>query len=190
MRHQGVLAGLKTGGGGIEVVGDVTVADISTGSGFNTMQSALAAHKDIKVVLGGDTVVVGAYQALQQAGTLTDDMFLSGVDGDSDALALVKQGGAYKLSIAFAWKLMGYGLGQFGADWIAGKQVPRVVVAKGVTLDSAAAVTAFEAASADPATVFADPVAYQKYLPLYGNVSHSTRTTYWKKDVDPPAGSS
>ena len=89
----------------------MTVADISTSSGANTMLSALQAHQDIKVVLGGDTIVVGAYQALKEAGKLTDDMFLSGVDGESDALQLVKEGGAYKLSIAFAWKLMGYGLG-------------------------------------------------------------------------------
>ncbi len=189
VRHQGVLAGLKTGGQGIEVVGDVTVADISTASGYNTMLSALQAHKDIKVVLGGDTIVVGAHRALKESGKLTDDMFLSGVDGDSAALDLVKEGGAYKLSIAFAWKLMGYGLGQFGADWIEGKQVPRVLVAKGVKLDSAAAVTSYEAASADPASVFADRTAYEKYLPLFGNVSHASRKTYWTKPVDPPAGS-
>ena len=60
-----MLDGLKTGGGGIEVVGDLTVAEISTTSGFNTMMSALQTHRDIKVVLGGDTIVVGAYKALQ-----------------------------------------------------------------------------------------------------------------------------
>ena len=129
-----MLDGLKTAGGGIEVVGDLTVADISTTSGFNTMMSALQTHHDIKVVLGGDTIVVGAYKALKESGKLTDDMFLSGVDGDKEALELIKAGGAYKLSIAFAWTLMGYGLGQFGADWIEGKQVPRVIVAKGVQL--------------------------------------------------------
>ena len=188
-RHNGVLAGLKTGGGGIQVVGDLTVADISTTSGFNTMMSALQAHRNIKIVLGGDTVVVGAYKALKQSGMLADDMFLSGVDGDLDALKLVAEDGPYKLSIAFAWKLMGYGLGQFGADWIEGKQVPRVVVAKGVALDSPAAVKAFETASADPASVFADRMAYEKYLPLYGNVSHATRKTIWTEAIDPPKGS-
>jgi ribose transport system substrate-binding protein len=171
------------------VVGDLTVADISSASGFNTMMSALEAHRDIKVVLGGDTIVVGAHKALKESGKLADDMFLSGVDGDSEALKLVQQGGAYKLSIAFAWKLMGYGLGQFGADWIEGKQVPRVVVAKGVKLDSSAAVTAFNDASADPASVFADRAAYESYLPLYGNVSHQTRKTVWTKAIDPPTGS-
>ncbi|MBV8960413.1 MAG: sugar ABC transporter substrate-binding protein [Actinobacteria bacterium] len=187
IRHRGVLDGLKTGGGGIQVVGDLTVADISTASGFNTMMSALQTHGDIKVVLGGDTIVVGAFKALQQSGKLRDDMFLSGVDGDKEALDLVKAGGAYKLSIAFAWSLMGYGLGEFGADWIDGKEVPRVIVAKGVKLDSDAAVTRFTAASADPSSVFADRKRYEEYLPLYGTVSHATRHTYWTSPVDPPA---
>ncbi|MEY2431175.1 MAG: ribose transport system substrate-binding protein [Acidimicrobiaceae bacterium] len=187
LRHRGVLDGLKTGGPGVRVVGDLTVAEISTTSGFRTMMSALQTHANIKVVLGGDTIVVGAYKALKETGKLRDDMFLSGVDGDKEALDLVKQGGAYKLSIAFAWTLMGYGLGQFGADWIQGKQVPRVVVAKGVKLDSATAVAQFTAASADPAKVFADRSRYENYLPLYGNVSYATRHTYWTTPVDPPS---
>jgi ribose transport system substrate-binding protein len=186
LRHRGVLDGLKTAGG-ITVVRDLTVAEISTRSGFNTMMGALQTHRDIKVVLGGDTIVVGAYKALQESRQLRDDMFLSGVDGDREALDLVKLGGAYKLSIAFAWRLMGYGLGQYGADWVAGKQVPRVVVAKGVHLDSAAAVSAFTSASADPASVFKERARYEEYLPLYGNVDHAGRHTYWTKAIDPPA---
>ena len=189
IRHRGVLAGLKTGGGGIKVAGDLTVADISAASGFNTMMSALQTHPDIKVVLGGDTIVVGAFKALKDSGKLKDDMFLSGVDGDREALALVKAGGAYKLSIGFAWTLMGYGLGQFGADWIEGTDVPRLIVARGVTLDSAAAVDRFTSASADPASVFADRTQYENYLPLYGNVSYATRHSYWTAPVDPPPGS-
>jgi ribose transport system substrate-binding protein len=186
LRHGGVLDGLKTAPG-IDVVSDLTVAEISTESGSSTMLAALQAHPDITVVLGGDTVVVGAYKALRESGKLKDEMFLSGVDGDSAALALVKQGGAYKLSIAFAWTLMGYGLGQFGADWIEGKDVPRVIVAKGVHLDSAGAVNAFTGASADPAGVFADRAQYEKYLPLFGNVSFADRHTYWTAPVDPPS---
>jgi ribose transport system substrate-binding protein len=185
IRHRGVLNGLKTAPG-IDVVSDLTVADISTTSGFNTMMSALQTHDDIKVVLGGDTIVVGAYKALQESQKLRDDMFLSGVDGDTEALTLVKAGGAYKLSIAFAWTLMGYGLGQFGADWIEGKQVPRVILAKGVKLDSATAVTRFEAASANPAAVFANRQHYEESLPLLGNVSYADRHTYWTSPVDPP----
>lgn len=186
LRHRGVLDGLKTAGG-IEVVSDLTVADISTSSGYNTMMSALQTHKDIKVVLGGDTIVVGAYKALQDSNKLTDDMFLSGVDGDKEALDLVAEGGAYKLSIGFAWRLMGYGLGQFGADWIEGKDVPRLVVANGLTLDSAAAVRSYADANADPAAVFRDRARYETFLPLYGNVSHAAREEFWTDPVDPPS---
>ena len=187
LRHTGVLDGLATGGDGIEVVGDLTVADISTSSGFNTMMSALQTYAGIKVVLGGDTIVVGAFNALRDSGKLTDDMFLSGVDGDREALELIKAGGAYKLSIAFAWTLMGYGLGQFGVDWIDGRDVPRMVVARGVKLDSAAAIDEFTAANADPSGIFQDRQRYEEYLPLYGNVNYDTRDAYWTVPVDPPA---
>ena len=189
IRHRGVLDGLKTGGAGIKVAGDLTVADISTSSGFNTMMSALGTHKEIKVVMGGDTIVVGAYKALKETGKLNDDMYLSGVDGDTQALELVKAGGAYKLSIGFAWSLMGYGLGQFGADWIEGKDVPRLIVARGVKLDSVSTINTFTNANEDPASVFANRSQYESYLPLYGNVSHAKRNTYWTTPVDPPPGS-
>ena len=82
--------------------------------------------------------------------------------------------------------LLGDGIGQCGCELVEGKQVPRVIVAKGVKLDSAASVTAVETASADPATVFANRSAYETYLPLYGNVSHATRTTFFTKAIDPP----
>ncbi len=189
IRHKGVLDGLETGGGGIDVVGDITVADISTTSGFNTMMTALQRYSGIKVVLGGDTVVVGAYKALEKQRKLTDDMFLSGVDGDKEALDLIKQGGAYKLSIAFAWSLMGYGLGQFGADWVEGREVPQLIVARGVQLDSADAVEQFAAAAEDPSAVFDDRDRYEEYLPLYGNVSYDSREQYWPSPVDPPSAS-
>jgi ribose transport system substrate-binding protein len=189
IRHRGVLDGLKTGGGGIQVVSDVTVAEISTRSGFRTMTTALQSHRDINVVLGGDTIVVGAYHALRQAGKLRDDMFLSGVDGDREALDLVKLEGAYKLSIAFAWKLMGYALGTFGADWIDGRRIPRLLVAEGVELGSAAAVREFEAASANPRAAFDDAQQRDRYLRLYGSVDYGRRTTYWTEPVDPPGSS-
>ncbi len=184
LRHKGVLAGLKTGGGGIKVVSDQGV-DVSVETGFKVMSTVIQAHPNIKIVLGGDSAVVGAYQALDQAGKLRDEMYLSGVDGDSQALSLVKKGGAYKASIAFAWKLMGYGLGQFGADWIEGKQIPRIMVAAPILLDSPAKVRKYEADNAKPGAVFASRARYEKYLPLLGNVSYATRKLYWKKAYVP-----
>lgn len=184
IRHKGVLAGLKTGGKGIKVVSDQGV-DVSVETGFKVMSTVIQARPNIKIVLGGDSAVVGAYQALDQAGKLRDDMYLSGVDGDSQALSLVKKGGAYKASIAFAWKLMGYGLGQFGADWIEGKQIPRVMVAAPILLNSPSKVKKYEADNARPAAVFASRARYEKYLPLLGNVSYATRKLYWNKAYVP-----
>jgi ribose transport system substrate-binding protein len=185
LRHQGVLDGLKTGGPGIKVVSDLTVTDISIDKGFATMNTVIQAHPDVKIVMGGDTLVVGAYRAMKQSGKLANDMYFSGVDGDAAALELVKEGGAYRLSIAFAWGLMGYGMGQFGADWVEGKEVPRVLVAKGLLLDSPSAVTTFRADSADPGPVFKDPSRYQRYLPLLGNTSHAEHMAYWTDEYTP-----
>jgi len=185
LRHTGVLDGLATGGDGIEVVSDITATDISVEGGFAVMNTVIQAHPDIKIVMGGDTLVVGAYQALDQAGKLTDEMYLSGVDGDSQALELVSQGGAFKASIAFAWQLMGYGLGQFGADWIEGKPIPRVMVAAPLLLDSPDLVETYLQDNAEPAAVFADRAKYEEYLPLLGNISYETRDQYWTEEYVP-----
>ena len=60
-------------------------------------------------------------------GKARDDMYLSGIDGDEQALAAVEKGGPYKASFAFAYPLMGYAWGQFAADWLEGKSIPQVM---------------------------------------------------------------
>jgi ribose transport system substrate-binding protein len=112
-------------------------------------------------------------------------MYFSGVDGDADSLALIKQGTPYRASHAFAWPLMGYGMGRFTADWIDGKQIPRVMVANTTLLDSPAAVAAFQADNASPKRTFEDQQKYQRYFPLLGNVSFATRHDYWTEDYVP-----
>jgi ribose transport system substrate-binding protein len=187
LRHRGVLDGLKTAGDGVRVVSDLSGerAGSTYESAFALMSTVIQAHPQIKVILGGDSDVVGAYRALQQTGRLADDMYLSGVDGDSNALELVKQAGPYRASLAFAWQLMGYGMGQFAADWIDGKQIPRVMVAKSILLDSPARVDNYLAANADPARVFRERKRYEQYLPLLGNVSYATRRTVWQREYVP-----
>ncbi len=184
LRHDGVLAGLKTGGPGIKVVSDLTTG-ISTDEGFNVMSTVLQAHPNVKIVMGGDTLVVGALRALEQAGKATDDLYLSGVDGDALALEAVRQGGPYKASIAFAWQLMGYGIGQFSIDWIEGKQVPRVMVAAPLLLDTPELVDEYQQANAEPAAVFTDRARYEEYLPLLGNTSYDDRKTFWTEEYVP-----
>lgn len=185
LRHAGVLDGLRTGGAGVKVVSDVTATDISVDGGFSVMRTVIEAHPRVKIVLGGDTLVVGAYRALRQADKLSDDMYLSGVDGDSQALALVREGGPYRASIAFAWRLLGYGLGQFGSDWIEGRPIPRVMVAAPLVLDSPRLVDTYLDDNAQPAAVFSDRARYEGYLPLLGNVSYANRQTVWRDEFVP-----
>jgi ribose transport system substrate-binding protein len=187
LRNQGVLAGLKTGGRGVTVI-DMYVDPAQAGSiqgAFTLMTTVMERHPQIDVVLGDDTPVVGAYRALQQTGALKKNMYFSGVDGDANSLALIKQGAPYRASLAFAWPLMGYGMGRFAADWIAGRQIPRIMVANTTLLDSPQKVDAFEADNADLKGTFSDSQRYEKYFPLLGNVSYASRHTFWNQDYVP-----
>lgn len=186
LRNQGVLAGVRTAGPGVELIDRFAAVDQQSVAGaFTLMQSVIQSHPSINVVLGDDTPVVGAYRALEQTGQLKESMYFSGVDGDPKSLALVKQGGPYRASLAFAWPLMGYGMGRFAAHWIDGREIPRVMVANTTLLDSPQAVTAFEAANADMKGAFSDRRRYEKYLGLLGNVSFTTRQTFWNQDYVP-----
>jgi len=184
LRHEGVLDGLATGGDGIQVVSDLTTG-ISTEEGFEVMSTVLQAHPDINIVLGGDTLVLGALRALEQSGRDLSDVYLSGVDGDSQALEEVRKGGAFKASIAFAWQLMGYGIGQFSSDWLEGKEVPRIMVAAPTLINSPALVDEFLEVNANPAVVFNDRQRFETYLPLLGQVSYATRDTVWRSEFVP-----
>jgi ribose transport system substrate-binding protein len=186
LRNQGVLAGLKTGGRRVNVIDQfVSVADQSAAGAFTFMTTALQQYPGISVVLGDDTPVLGAYRAFEQTGALKESMYFSGVDGDANSLALIKQGGPYRASLAFAWPLMGYGMGRFAADWIDGREIPRVMVANTTLVDSPAAVAAFEDDNAELEATFSDRQKYENYFPLLGNVSYASRHTFWNQDYVP-----
>ncbi len=178
-RDQGVRAGLKTGGPGIQIVEDIETPQETEQSAEQTMSTILQAHPDVNVILGtaGDTYSMGALAALRSAGTDTSKMYLSGINGDSDALAEIEKGGPYKASFAFAYNLMGYAWGQFAADWLAGKQVPQVMVFNAIALDSASAINAFNKAMS-PQGVRSSYLQTSKYMKLLGNISYETRNRF------------
>jgi ribose transport system substrate-binding protein len=144
-RHQGALDGIKTAGSGATVVSDVQPAAITQDGGFKAMNTILQAHPDVNVIVGGDTYCLGALAALKAAGKAKPDMYLSGIDGDEQALAEIRKGGAYKASFAFAYPLMGYAWGQFAADWIEGKPIPQVMQFNAIELNSGAAIDKYQA---------------------------------------------
>jgi ribose transport system substrate-binding protein len=178
-RDQGVRDGLKTGGPGVQIVEDIETPEETEQSAEQTMSTILQAHPDVNVILGtaGDTYSMGALAALRSAGTDTSKMYLSGINGDSDALAEIEKGGPYKASFAFAYNLMGYAWGQFAADWLAGKQVPQVMVFNAIALDSASAINAFNKAMS-PQGVRSSYLQTSKYMKLLGNISYETRNRF------------
>jgi ribose transport system substrate-binding protein len=78
---------------------------IDTGSGLQITTSVLAAHPNVKVVIGiNDDGALGAYRAFLDRGHAANDpeIFIGGQDGAQQALALIKQGTMYRASSALA----------------------------------------------------------------------------------------
>lgn len=185
-RHRGILDGLRTGGPGVRVVADVHAPDEMTiQSGYSAMLHLFQQHADVQIVLGPDTIVVGAYRAVQSIGAMHNDMYFAGTDGHPDALELVSEGRTYRASYAFPWELLGYTLGQSAADWIEGWEVPRALVIENIELTSSGEVDRFRSANTDPAATLAGPDQLATYLHLLGNVGFADRGLIWNGPYEP-----
>ena len=163
---------------GVTIVADISPATVNKEGGFATMSTILLAHPRIDVVLGADTVVLGALAALRAAGKARPDQFLGGIDGEPEAVAEIKTGGGpYKASVSLASPVFGYAMGQHAADWLDGKSIPQAVdiLPKALT---AANIALYEADLADPEGVYADPSRRAAYLKMYGNICYDTRDQY------------
>nr|MBA2402795.1 sugar ABC transporter substrate-binding protein [Bradyrhizobium sp.] len=111
----------------VAVVADISPVTVNKEGGFAMMQTILLAHPDIDVVLGADTVVLGALAAVREAGKIRTDQFFGGIDGEPEAVDEIKKGGPYKVSISLASSVFGYAMGQHGADWLEGKSIPQAM---------------------------------------------------------------
>lgn len=68
---------------------------------MTAMESIIQAHPECKVVLSvADAPAIASYKVLKSNGKLTDDMFIGGCDGDSEAIDLVLEGTQYRCSSA------------------------------------------------------------------------------------------
>ncbi len=176
-RFAAMRDGLK-GIPGVTIVADITPHPVNKEGGFETMSTLLQAHPDIDVVLGADTVVLGALAALQAAGKARPDQFLGGIDGEPEAVAEIKKADSpYKASISLSSPVFGYAMGQHAADWLEGKSIPQAmdILPSALTGDNLAQ---YEADLADPAAVYADPARRDYYLKMYGNICYDTRDQY------------
>jgi ribose transport system substrate-binding protein len=161
----------------VSIVADLSPETVDRQGGFATMQTILLAQPNVDVVLGADTVVLGALDALKLAGKDRADQFLGGIDGEPEAVAEIKAGGPYKASVSLASPIFAYALGQQAADWLEGKSVPQAMDILPKALD-AHNLAQYEADVADPAAVFADPVRRDSYLRMFGNICYDSRDQY------------
>ena len=163
---------------GVTIVADITPDPVNKEGGFATMSTILQAHPDVDVVLGADTVVLGALAALEAAGKARPDQFLGGIDGEPEAVAAIKKPDSpYKASISLSSPVFGYAMGQHVADWLEGKSIPQAmdILPSALTGTNLAQ---YEADLADPAAVYADPARRDAYLKMYGNICYDTRDQY------------
>src|SRR5476651_1100551 len=162
---------------GAEIVADLSPQTVNNEGGAAAMRTVLLAHPSVDVVLGADTVVLGALNALRAAGKARNDQFLGSIDGEPEAIAEIKKGGPYKVSISLASPIFGYAMGQHGADWLEGKSVPQAmdILPTALSIEN---VTKYDADLADPAAVYADPARRAAYLRMYGNICYDTRDQY------------
>jgi ribose transport system substrate-binding protein len=163
---------------GVTIVADISPTPVNKDGGMATMTTILLAHPDVDVVLGADTVVLGALAALREAGKARADQFLGGIDGEPEAVAEIKKGGTpYKISVSLNSPVFGYAMGQHAADWLEGRSVPQAMDILPRAL-SKADIAQYEADLANPAAVYADPARRASYLKMYGTICYDTRDAY------------
>ncbi len=162
---------------GVVIVADLSPVTVNKDGGAATMRTILLAQPDVDVVLGADTVVLGALEALRAAGKARPNQFLGGIDGEPEAVAEIKKGGPYKASISLASPVFGYAMGQHAADWLEGKSIPQAmdILPSALSLDN---IASYEADLANPAAVYADPARRAAYLKMYGNICYDSRDQY------------
>jgi len=162
---------------GVSIVADISPVTVDKEGGRATMRTVLLAHPDIDVVLGADTVVLGALAAVRDAGKVRAEQFFGGIDGEPEAVAEIKRGGPYRASISLASPIFAYAMGQHAADWLEGKSIPQAmdILPRALTLANLAQ---YEADLADPARVYRDRKARDQYLKMYGNICSETRASY------------
>lgn len=163
---------------GVTIIADISPVPVNKEGGFATMNLILEAHPRIDVVLGADTVVLGALAALRGAGKARPDQYLGGIDGEPEAVAEIKtKGGPYKASVALSSPVFGYAMGIFAANWLEGQSIPQAMDILPVAL-TADNVASYEADLRNPAPVYDDPVRRARYLRFYGNICFDTRDRY------------
>ncbi|PPD15794.1 MAG: ribose ABC transporter [Methylobacterium sp.] len=162
---------------GVVIVADISPSTVDRAGGFAVMQKVLLANRRIDVVLGADTVVLGALDAARAAGANRPEQFFGGIDGEPDAIAELRKRGEYKATVSLSSPVFAYAMGQHAADWLEGRSIPQAmdILPRLVTSETLAA---FEADALAPDAVYADPARRETYLRMYGNICAASRDRF------------
>jgi ribose transport system substrate-binding protein len=162
---------------GVTIIADISPLTVDEAGGKEMMQKILLANPEVDVVLGADTVVLGALSALREAGKARPNQFLGGIDGEPAAVAEIKSGGPYKASVSLASPIFSYAMGQHAADWLEGKSIPQAmdILPRVLTQGN---IDKYERDVADPAAIYREPKERSVYLKMYGNICFETRDQY------------
>lgn len=176
-RFEAIRASLETVPGAV-IVADISPATVNNQGGYDAMKTVLLAVPEIDVVLGADTVVLGALAAMRDAGLARPTQFFGGIDGETEALAELKNPASpYKTSISLASPVFGYAMGQHAADWLDGKSIPKAIAILPIALN-AQKLPQYEADTSDPKSVYEDLAKRAQYLGFYGNTCADTPGQY------------
>ena len=171
---------------GAVIVGDISPETVNEEGGAATMQTVLLANPKIDVVLGADTVVLGALKTLRASGAARDDQFLGGIDGEPEAIEEINRGGPYKATVSLASPIFGYAMGQHAADWLEGKSIPQAmdILPKLITAETRGN---FDIDVSQPEVVYRDQAKRDEYLRMYGNICFDSRGRFlnfpWSSEV-------
>jgi ribose transport system substrate-binding protein len=190
-RHKTAIAEIKKAGPGVEIVSDIEVKfDIEAGS--QAFATILQAHPDVNVVLGPQAVIAGVYAVLESKGKAKDPkIFVSSLAGSADDLKKIAAGdNVYKATFAYPFPVYGWGIGQFTADWQAGRSIPRLMTTPNggtIEISSPELVQQFTADMADPRGTWEDTAKRDRYVRLLGNIRWEDRDQYWRAEAELPA---
>jgi ribose transport system substrate-binding protein len=176
-RGKGRVDGAKTGGSGVEIVANQSIKQLTAEEGNQMARTILQANPDANVWLADDDTAIGVISALEAAGkTPEDKIYVSGFNGQRNALEAVKAGGLFRESIGFPNAVYTYAVGQFCCDWIEGKSIPSVMDLN-ILVGTPDTIDELLAADSDPASGY--QAGLEKYVTLLGN------TSYWEPSYTP-----
>ena len=172
-RTTGRIDALKKGGPGIKIVANQGISLLTPDEGSKAASTLMQAHPEINVWLGDDDTIVGVESALMAMGKKpTDKIYLSGFNGQANALARLQAGGLFREDIAFPNGVYEWATGQYLCDYIEGKSIPQVQVLNAIPVTKQN-IGKFLADDKNPKAAYARGVA--GYLTLLGNIDYRTR---------------